>query len=173
MKSNRALFLDRDGVINLDYGYVHKICDFTFRPEIFEICKTALSLKYKIIIVTNQAGIGRGIFTENDFITLCNYMKSIFKQNKIKITDIYHCPFHPKKGINKFLKESFDRKPNPGMLIKAAIDHKIKLEDSIMIGDNISDQQAALSANLKYFINANEESWGSETIKLLKANLNY
>lgn len=170
IKSSRALFLDRDGVINLDYGYVYKISDFTFRPEIFEICQTALDLKYKIIVVTNQAGIGRGLFTENDFINISKYMIGIFKKNKIKITDIYHCPFHPKEGKNKFLKESFERKPNPGMLIKAAIDHKLKLEDSIMVGDSISDQKAALNAKLKYFINAKEKSWKTESIKLLKAN---
>lgn len=170
MKTRRALFLDRDGVINFDYGYVHKISDFKFRPEIFEICQTALSLKYKIIVVTNQAGIGRGIFTENDFLILCKYMIGIFKKYKIYITDIYHCPFHPKEGKNKFLKESFDRKPNPGMLIKASIDHKLKLEDSIMIGDKVSDHQASLNAKLKYFINAKEKLWKEESIKLLKAN---
>ncbi len=170
MKTRRALFLDRDGVINFDYGYVHKISDFKFRPEIFEICQTALSLKYKIIVVTNQAGIGRGIFTENDFLILCKYMISIFKKYKIHITDIYHCPFHPKEGKNKFFKESFDRKPNPGMLIKASIDHNLKLEDSIMIGDKVSDHKAFLNAKLKHFINAKEKLWKEESIKLLKAN---
>ena len=77
---NKALFLDRDGVINFDYGYVHKIINFDFRPEIFEICRVDLDRKYKIIIVTNQSGIGRKLYSENDFHSL----------NQLRLLDFFH-----------------------------------------------------------------------------------
>jgi D-glycero-D-manno-heptose 1,7-bisphosphate phosphatase len=163
----KALFLDRDGVVNYDYGYVYKICDFVFRPEIFDICKKAKLKHFKIIIVTNQAGIGRKLYSENDYLLITKYMLNIFEQNNIKINDVYHCPFHPTEGINLFLKDSYERKPNPGMILKAAFDHNIRLDKSIMIGDKNSDLIASRNANIKYYVDSNNPNWKSNTINLI------
>ena len=165
---HKALFLDRDGVINFDYGYVHKKENFHFRSEIFNICKQALLNKYKIIVITNQSGIGQNLFTKKDFILLNKYMLTKFLENKINISDIYYCPYHPIKGKGKYLKDSFNRKPNPGMLIQASKDHSINLSESIMIGDKETDYKAALNAKLKYYIDAKEESWDKSFFELLQ-----
>ena len=166
--NNKGLFLDRDGVINFDYGYVHKIKDFDFRPEIFDVCKTAMNFNYKIIVVTNQSGIGQNIFSIYDFEKLNNHMLSIFVQNKIKITDVYYCPVHPTKGKGKYLKNSFYRKPNPGMILDASKKHLIDLDRSIMIGDKLVDNQAAKNSQIKHYIDANEKNWSSKCIKFMK-----
>lgn len=165
---NKALFLDRDGVVNFDYGYVHKIKDFNFRPEIFEICRSALDLEFKIIIITNQAGIGRKIYGEKDFKVLNNFMIKEFKKKFITINGVYYCPFHPTEGKGKYLKDSYDRKPNPGMIFKATEDLKINLNKSIMIGDKKSDYYASQSANIKYYVDAKDIDWKYKAIIALK-----
>ena len=167
---NKCLFLDRDGVINYDFGYVHLEKDFIFRKEIFIICKFAIKKKYKIIIITNQAGIGRGIYTENQYLNITKFMLNKFRKKDILINDIYHCPFHPSEGEGIFLKDSFDRKPNPGMFLKAAKDHNINLFDSIMIGDNISDKIAAESSGVKFYIDAKDNNWKEVAIKYINDN---
>lgn len=145
---NKALFLDRDGVINIDHGYTHKIEDFTFTDGIFDLCKKAQRLGYIIIVITNQAGIGRGYYTEEQFHILTNWMEGQFKNRGIAITKTYFCPYHPTAGIGKYKFDSPDRKPNPGMILKACQQHSIDPGKSILIGDNISDIQAASSANI-------------------------
>ena len=164
----KCLFLDRDGVINIDYGYVYKISDFVFRKGIFDICKEAKKMNFKIIVITNQAGIGRGFFTENDFLNISNYMNLKFLQEKIYIDDVYFCPFHPKEGKGIFLKDSYDRKPNPGLFLKAVIDHNLNLNQSIMIGDKESDREAANKAGIPNFINAKDSDWIKKSINLLR-----
>ena len=152
---NRALFLDRDGVINEDYGYVHKIEDFHFREGIFDVCRAAQKARMKIIVVTNQAGIGRGLFTLNDFAKITLFMNQRFALSNITLTDVYHCPFHPTHGIGHFKLNSFDRKPFPGMLIKACNKHNINPAASVMIGDKVTDKEAAHSAGIQQFFYAN------------------
>ena len=165
--TDRALFLDRDGVINIDYGYVYKIINFDFRPEIFEICKIALEHKYKIIIVTNQSGIGRKLYSEKDFLLLNEYMIREFEKKLITISCTYYCPYHPTEGKGKYLKDSFFRKPNPGMILKASRDFDIDLKESFMIGDKDSDYEAARRANLKYYIDAKNINWKLDTLNFL------
>ncbi|WP_313801732.1 HAD family hydrolase [Cytobacillus sp.] len=145
---NKALFLDRDGVINLEKSYVHKIEDFEFIDGIFELTKYFQDKCYLIIVITNQAGIGRGYYTEEDFHKLNDWMIDQFKQRGILITEVYYCPFHPTHGIGKYKKDSFDRKPNPGMILKAARKYNINLSESILIGDKESDIEAGKSAGV-------------------------
>lgn len=145
---NRALFLDRDGVINHDAGYTSKIGDFHFIDGIFELCREAKRQGYLIIVVTNQAGIGRGYYTEQDFLVLTDWMKKRFEEEAAPITDVYFCPYHAVHGIGEYKQESFDRKPNPGMLLKAAEKYQIDLSQSIMIGDKESDIEAAGNAGV-------------------------
>ncbi|MDA9353025.1 HAD family hydrolase [Gammaproteobacteria bacterium] len=148
MQINKALFLDRDGVINHNLGYVYKKDDFKFIDGIFELVKAAKIKKYLVIVVTNQAGIGRGFYNENDFFVLMEWVKIKFKHNDSSIDDIFFCPFHPTHGLGSYKKDSHLRKPNPGMIIEAQKKHNLNLSKSIMIGDNISDMEASKSSGI-------------------------
>lgn len=145
----RALFLDRDGIINLDHGYVHRKENFEFVPGIFDLCRAACSLELRIIVVTNQAGIGRGLFTEREFADLTEWMKQRFAEERAPVLDVYHCPTHAEHGIGEYQVESYDRKPNPGMFLRASRDHDIDLERSVMLGDKASDLVAAFNAGVE------------------------
>lgn len=145
---NRALFLDRDGVINHDSGYTSRVDDFVFIDGIFELCRAARQLGYLLIVVTNQAGIGRGYYTEQDFLVLTEWMRERFEAEEAPITDVLYCPYHPVHGRGHYLADSFDRKPNPGMLLRAAESHCISLCESVMVGDKDSDMRAARSAGV-------------------------
>jgi D-glycero-D-manno-heptose 1,7-bisphosphate phosphatase len=144
----KALFLDRDGVINQDFGYVHQIENFELVPEIFALCKAAVERNYIIIVVTNQAGIGRGFYDEETFLNLTRSISEIFLDNGINITKTYFCPHHPVHGLGEYKKYCKCRKPEPGMFIKAAREYGIDMKSSIMVGDKLSDLQAARSAGV-------------------------
>lgn len=165
MKS--CLFLDRDGVINEDYPYVHKISEFKFRDEIFKICVEASKKEFIILVITNQSGIGRGKYTINDFNNLTKYMINEFSLKNIYITDIFYCPFHPVYGKGKYLKDSFDRKPNPGMIYKASKKYSIDLRKSLFIGNNNSDYEASNKAGVKYYVDANLNDWSQRAIDII------
>jgi len=145
----KALFLDRDGIINVDHGYVYKIEEFEFMPNIFELCKLAIKNNYLIIIITNQSGIGRGKYSELDFKRLTKWMNKQFSTKGIQITDVFYCPHHPKKGIGVYLKNCNCRKPAPGLIQQAVKKYQIDVNQSIFIGDKITDIQAAESAGIK------------------------
>ena len=104
---------------------------------------------YLIVVVTNQAGIGRGFYSTQDFYTLTDWLNNIFLQNGVTISHTYFCPYHPDHGINEYKTESNDRKPNPGMLLQAIDQYNIDPQQSIMIGDRETDMQAAHRANVK------------------------
>ena len=148
MTVNRALFLDRDGVINYDSGYTSKVEGFRFVDGIFDVCRVAKQLGYLLIVVTNQAGIGRGYYSEQDFLNLTEWMCEQFLAEDVLISDVFYCPYHPEHGVGAYKKDSFDRKPNPGMLLRAAEKHGLDLKNSVMIGDNDSDMQAANKAGI-------------------------
>ena len=137
----KTIFLDRDGVINKEINYLHKIEDFEFIDGVFEACQYLKSLDYKIIIITNQSGISRGYFTEKDFQIITNWMLAEFKKNDIKILDVFHCPHLPDSNCNC-------RKPMPGMLLKAKYKHNIDMQSSWLIGDTEVDIIAANSSGI-------------------------
>jgi D-glycero-D-manno-heptose 1,7-bisphosphate phosphatase len=145
---NKALFLDRDGVINHNYGYVYRQDNFEFEEGIFELCRAAQALGYLLIVVTNQAGIARGYYTETDFENITLWMLKRFQQENVNIADVYYCPFHPEHGIGSYRQDSFDRKPKPGMLLKAEAKHHLALEYSVMLGDKPSDMAAGKAAGV-------------------------
>lgn len=145
---NKALFLDRDGVINVDTGYVDGPERFEFTHGIFDLCRAAQSLGYLLIVVTNQAGIARGYFSESDFQNLTNWMKRRFVEDGVRITQVYHCPYHPEFGQARYKWDSPDRKPNPGMLVRAQSDLNLDLALSLLIGDKLSDIEAANAAGV-------------------------
>ena len=147
-KSTPALFLDRDGVINVDIGYLHKPEDCVFVDGIFDLVKRANSLGYKVFIVTNQAGIARGYYTEAHFLEFSAWMKEEFNRHLAHIDEIYFCPHHPAHGVGEYLTECDCRKPAPGMLLKAQAAFDIDMQASVMVGDNISDLEAAIAAKV-------------------------
>jgi len=141
----RAVFLDRDGVINVEKEYLHTIEAFEFIDGVFEACNHFQHLGYKLVIVTNQSGIGRGYYTEDDFETLTLWMLKQFRKHGVLIDAVYHCPHIPDAACSC-------RKPNPGMLLQAAQEHNIDLSDSWMIGDKESDIIAAKTAGVSHTI---------------------
>jgi D-glycero-D-manno-heptose 1,7-bisphosphate phosphatase len=137
----KTIFLDRDGVINKEVNYLFKIEDFQFIEGVFEACLYLQKLNYKIIIVSNQSGISRGIYSEKDYQTLTNWMIKKFSLNGIKFLDIIHCPHDPSENCNC-------RKPKPGMFLKADKIHNIDFKKSWMIGDKEIDILAANAAGI-------------------------
>ena len=146
--NSKAVFLDRDGVINVDRSYVYKVEDFEFIQGIFDFCRHAKTLGYKLIVVTNQSGIGRGYYSEDDFSKLTDWMKQQFVINQCEIDAVYFCPYHPEKALPPYLKDSDWRKPAPGMLLQAIQDFDLNVNQSIMIGDRETDMQAAQAAGV-------------------------
>lgn len=146
--AGRALILDRDGVVNIDRDYVHKIDDFEFIDGVFELCRMAAGQGYLVIIITNQSGIGRGYYTEDDFHRLTDWMKARFEEEGVTVAQVYFCPYHPVHGIGKYKQDSYDRKPNPGMIIRAAQDFDLDLSNCILVGDRESDMKAAQTAGV-------------------------
>jgi D-glycero-D-manno-heptose 1,7-bisphosphate phosphatase len=145
----RALFLDRDGVINEEIGYLFRSEEVRFLPGIFSLCRTARRLNYRIIVVTNQAGIARGYYTEQDFQRLMDWMRREFAREQTGFDAVYHCPFHPEHGLGAYRREHEDRKPGTGMLRRGAREFGVSLADSVMVGDRCSDMAAANAAGLR------------------------
>lgn len=143
-----ALFLDRDGVINHDHGYVHRIEDFSFRDGIFDLCAAAQALDFALVVVTNQAGIGRGYYTEADFHLLTDWMLARFQDHGITITGVEFCPDHPVHGIGQYRRDNPRRKPGPGMILDACARHSLDPAFSVLIGDRATDMQAGQSAGV-------------------------
>lgn len=138
--SRKALFLDRDGIINEDTAYPHKSEQIIFTDGIFELCRKAIQKGYLIIVVTNQAGVAKGYFTEEDVNTLHEWMKEEFREQGIEISAFYFSPYHPKATLEKYRKESDCRKPGPGMIRQAALEFDINISESLMVGDKTSDR---------------------------------
>lgn len=145
-----AVFLDRDGVINVDHGYVHRIEDFEFVSGVFDFCLAAHRKGYLLVVVTNQAGIGRGYYTEEQFHALSSWMCEQFRQHGIPLAAVYHCPHHPEFGIGPFKQDCPRRKPNPGMILDAARELGIDLARSHLIGDKHSDLEAGKRAGVTH-----------------------
>lgn len=145
---SRALFLDRDGVINVNHGYVHSTDNFDFIDGIFELAKIASSGGYRIVVVTNQAGIGRGYYSERQFQELTDWMCAQFEQRGAPIDKVYFSPYHPTAGIGEYRKVEDTRKPGPGMIFRAERELGLSLRRSILIGDQPSDIQAGIAAGV-------------------------
>jgi D-glycero-D-manno-heptose 1,7-bisphosphate phosphatase len=150
LNKNKAFLLDRDGVINEDRGYIYKKKDFKILKGVIEGIKYLNTNNYIICVVTNQSGIGRGLYDENDLNKLHNYLQRRLDHAGAYIDKFYFCPFHETDGLGKYKKKSFFRKPNPGMLLQAIKDYNICNKQSIMIGDKPTDEIAAKKAGIKF-----------------------
>lgn len=140
---NKALFIDRDGTINIEKHYVYRKEDFVFIPGIFDLVKHFTDNGYLIIIITNQSGIARGFYSEDDYNILNDWMINEFKLKGIKITKVYHCPHHP-----DFTGLCNCRKPKPGMILQAIKEFNINPSASVLIGDKKSDILAGENAGI-------------------------
>ncbi len=138
----KAIFLDRDGTVNIDKNYVYKIEDFELIPKTIEALKNFQNKGYLIFIITNQSGIGRGYYKDDDFHKLNNHMLKVFSDNNIKITKTYYCPHVAKDNCEC-------RKPNTKFITDAAKEFKIKVKESFMIGDKTADIKMGENAGLK------------------------
>jgi D-glycero-D-manno-heptose 1,7-bisphosphate phosphatase len=155
----RALFLDRDGVVNEEVGYLHRVDEVRFVDGIFSLCRTAMGLGYKLIVVTNQAGIARGYYSEEDFYAVMEWMRDALRAEGVELDAVYHCPFHPEHGVGRYKREHEDRKPGTGMLRRGAAELGVSLAESVMVGDRCSDVAAANAAGLRQaFLMAGTES---------------
>ncbi|MCR5786362.1 MAG: D-glycero-beta-D-manno-heptose 1,7-bisphosphate 7-phosphatase [Acholeplasmatales bacterium] len=141
IKKEKVLFLDRDGVINIDYGHVHSIDKFDFTSNIFDIARKYQSDGFKIIVVSNQAGIAKGMYTKEDLNILDKYMKDEFKKNGIEILDSFYCPHREEDNCSC-------RKPKPGLILQACAKYDIDLSRSVLIGDKSSDLEAGHNAGI-------------------------
>jgi len=146
-----AIFLDRDGVINFDYGYVHKIKKFKLRKGVIKGLQYLIKKNYYIFIITNQAGIGKKIYKEKDFIKLHKTINEKFKKNNIFIDDVQYSPYHINAKIKKYKKNSPLRKPGNKMIENIKFDWDLDLNKSFMIGDNKKDYLAAKKSKLKFY----------------------
>ena len=163
----KAIFLDRDGIINMDHSYVYKIDNFEFCEGIFEALQHFLSLDYQLFIVTNQSGIGRGYYTKDDFEKLTSWMLKEFTLEGIKITKVYHCPHSPDEGCEC-------RKPAIAMLERARKEFDVDMKNSWMIGDKESDIQAGFNANIPntIFVNSSTCKEASYSVKSILDTIN-
>jgi len=143
LKNNKALFLDRDGVINKEKNYVFKIEDFEFIDGIFDFCEYFRKKGYLIFVITNQAGIARGFYSHEDFSALTDWMVAQFAQRNIYISRVYYCPHHP-----DITGPCDCRKPNPGMILQAANEFDLNLSESILVGDCSHDLKAGENAGI-------------------------
>ena len=148
-KVNRAVFLDRDGTINEDTGYIDDIRKFTLLSGVPRAVKLLNKARFKVIVVTNQSGVARGFFTEDTVREINTRMQQMLYQKSAIIDAVYFCPHHPEAGRWPYKRICDCRKPKPGLLKKAAREHNIDLFSSYMIGDDVRDIEAGYSAGCR------------------------
>ena len=141
-----AIFLDRDGTLNVEKDYLYKIEDFEFIPGAEKAIRQLKEAGFLVVVVTNQSGIGRGYYEQGDVIRLHEYIQEELRRLNTEIDAFYFCPHHPEKGMGEYRKACNCRKGAPGMLLQAATEHNIDLQRSYMIGDKLADIEAGEAA---------------------------
>jgi D-glycero-D-manno-heptose 1,7-bisphosphate phosphatase len=144
----RAVFLDRDGTINVDKGYVHRIADFEFLPGAVDALALLARAGIDIIVVSNQSGIARGLFSETDLAAVNAHMTAELLRHGVKLAGIYVCPHHPQGSVPRYRLVCACRKPRPGLLIAAMRARGLEAREAVMIGDKNSDVDAGRAAGL-------------------------
>ena len=150
--ANPAIFLDRDGVINVDTGYVYLVDDFKFIDGVIDALLQLKQKGYLLVVVTNQSGIARGLFTEEQFMSLTEWMDWSLADRGVDLDGIYFCPHHPSEGSDQYRKSCTCRKPGPDMILDAVKHLDIDLTRSYMVGDKPSDMKAAINAGVAHKI---------------------
>lgn len=146
---NKAVFFDRDGTLNEEVHYLHKIEDFKWIEGAIDAIKYCNDNGYLAIVITNQSGVARGFYPESDIMKLYNWMNADLAKHGAHLDGIYYCPHHPTGKVKEYAIECDCRKPKPGMLFKAQKDHNIDLKSSYLIGDGVRDVECAEAAGVK------------------------
>lgn len=158
MPNPKAIFLDRDGTINVEKDYLYKISDFEFLPGAVGALRILQAAGFQLIIITNQSGIARGFYTENDYHALNDWMLEELKRNDVDITAVYYCPHHPNAKVEKYRVNCDCRKPRLGLYEKAVADFNIDLSQSYVIGDKLRDCAICRTTACRgYLISSNEK----------------
>jgi len=163
----KCVFFDRDNTLIIDSGYTYKTSDLIWKTGAIKAIKYLNKLNYLVIVVTNQSGVARGYFKENDVLKFHNHMNKKLNRYKAIINDFFYSPFHEDAKIKKYKKKSIDRKPNNGMIIKAVSKWNIDIKKSFFIGDSKTDKLAATKSKIK-FLKTNKEN---DLYKLVKTNI--
>ena len=145
----RAVFLDRDGTINIEKEYLHKVEDFEFIPRAPEAIKLLKDAGFLVVVVSNQSGVARGYFDEHAVDQLHRHLQAQLAEYDTSIDAFYFCPHHPDEGAGDFNIDCECRKGNPGMLLQAAREHGIDLRRSFMVGDKLADVEAGWRAGCR------------------------
>jgi D-glycero-D-manno-heptose 1,7-bisphosphate phosphatase len=150
MAGKKALFLDRDGIINVNHGYVGDYANFDYIEGIFALIDSFIKAGYQVVIVTNQSGIARGYYTEESFHKLMERVQQDFSAAGLPTIPVYYCPHHPQGKLAEYKHVCACRKPKPGMLLSAQQELDIDLSTSVLVGDSWSDIEAAQAAELAH-----------------------
>ena len=168
-----AAFLDRDGVVNLDHGYVWRIEDFSFVPGVLQAAAQLAAAGLSLVVVTNQAGIGRGMYTPADYTRLTDWMRARFAEAGAPLAGVYHCPHHPSLALGEFRRACDCRKPAPGMLLAAARDLGLSLADSVIFGDKCDDLRAGRAAGVELRVLLGKDALALPTQECAEATLRH
>ena len=144
-----ALFLDRDGIVNVDHGYIGDAGRFEWRAGIFDLARAGHRAGCLLVVVTNQSGIARGLFGEDEYVVLTRWMEQRFVDEGAPLAAVYHCPYHPQATIERWRADHPWRKPRPGMLLAARHDLGLDLGASTLIGDQWTDIAAGRAAGVE------------------------
>jgi D,D-heptose 1,7-bisphosphate phosphatase len=166
----RAAFLDRDGVINVDHGYVHRWEDFEFMPDALQGMRRLQDAGFMLIVVTNQSGIARGYYSEAQYQALTElWVKAAADLAGVNVSAVYHCPHHPEGLVPELRLACACRKPQPGMILKAQREHGLDLSASVLFGDALTDLQAAEAAGVGSSVWVNVDEPDSAAVPFLRA----
>lgn len=148
----KAVFFDRDGVLNVDKNYLYKKEDFVWQPQARETIAMLRKMGYFVAVVTNQSGVARGMYTENDVKLLHDFMQAQLSELNTAIDAFYYCPHLPDANVSEYAIDCECRKPKPGMIVKAIAEHKLMREGSFLIGDKKRDVDAAIAAGVEGYL---------------------
>jgi D-glycero-D-manno-heptose 1,7-bisphosphate phosphatase len=152
-KTTSAALLDRDGVLNIDHGYTHRPEDLVFVPGAIEAVRRLNQCGRRVIVITNQAGVARGLYDEAAVRRFHAAMNAALGREGARIDAFYYCPFHPEASIEAYRRADHpDRKPNPGMVLRALRDFDVAPDRAFLIGDRDSDIQAAAAAGVRGYL---------------------
>lgn len=154
---NRAIFLDRDGTINVEKNYLYRIEEFEYISGVIEGLKILQELDFRLIIITNQSGIARGYYTEDEFLDLNMWMMQDFRKKGIHIENVYYCPHHPNAVISQYKRDCRCRKPQLALFEQAIEDYNIDIRKSYAIGDKLRDLKICESGCRGFLVGYNEE----------------
>ena len=147
---SRAAFIDRDGVINIDHGYVNHADQFELLPGVPAALRRLRHAGFLLIVVTNQSGIARGLYTETQYDVVTQHLRNLLAAEGVRLDAVYHCPHLPDGSVLAYRKQCDCRKPGPGMILRGIAEFGVDPDGSMLVGDKASDIQAGRAAGLRW-----------------------